>query len=302
MNHVIEIPINGLFNVKECLWFLNRGFDDCMYEVYPDKVRRAFKFAGKIMLVDIYLLPDKLLLKWLSDEPTEEATLAIVDFVTEWFDLHADLNAFYQVITADERLTYMTEEYRGLRSIGMPDLFEALCWGIIGQQINLKFAYTIKRKLVEKYGDFITYNDKRYYTFPTAETLTCAIKSELREMQLSEKKAEYLVTIAQAFTSGTISKDILLKLPDFESRAKLLTAIKGIGTWTANYALMKSMRERSSVPYGDAGLLNALVNHNFIENKGDNEAVVQFFSKFPGWEAYLVFYLWRTLAVPKIEG
>ena len=267
MKRVIEIPIGGLFNEKECLWFLNRGFDDCMYVVYPDRVRRAFKSNDEIMLVDIYLLPDKLLLKWLSDEPSEQGIATVIDFVKDWFDLDTDLMAFYKVIAADERVAYMVEEYSGLRSVGMPDLFEALCWGIIGQQINLKFAYTIKRRLVERYGEFIDYEDKRYYTFPKADMLAGVNASELRELQFSTKKAEYLMTIAGAFASGALSKSLLMGLPDFESRAKYLTGIRGIGTWTANYALMKSLREPSSIPYGDAGLLNALINHAVIEDK-----------------------------------
>ena len=301
MKPVIEIPIAGLFNAKECLWFLNRGFDDCMYVVYQDKVRRAFRLNSEIMLVDIYLLPDKLLLQWLSDAPSEQGIAKVIDFVKDWFDVDTDLIAFYQAIAADERLAYMVEEYNGLRSVGMPDLFEALCWGIIGQQINLKFAYTIKRRLVEQYGEFIDYEDKRYYTFPKAEALAGINANELRELQFSTKKAEYLITIAGAFASEALSKSLLMELPDFESRAKFLTGIRGIGTWTANYALMKSLREPSSIPFGDAGLLNALINHEIIRDKKDNQAIADFFGKFKGWESYLVFYLWRTLAVSKPE-
>lgn len=43
----------------------------------------------------------------------------------------------------------MTASYKGVRFIGIPDIFEAICWAIIGQHINLKFAYTLKRRLVE---------------------------------------------------------------------------------------------------------------------------------------------------------
>lgn len=45
------------------------------------------------------------------------------------------------------------DEFYGLRNIGIPDLFEAIVWGILGQQINLAYAYTLKRRLVETFGD-----------------------------------------------------------------------------------------------------------------------------------------------------
>lgn len=156
-NTKMEIPLFGLFNRLECLWFLNRGFDDCMYKVYADRVRRAFKYGDEIMLVDIYPMPDKLVLEWLNGDPSGEGISTVVAFVNDWFDLDSDLAVFYQAIALDERLAYMVDEYRGLRFVGMPDLFEALAWCIIGQQINLTFAYTVKRRLVEVYGDYVDY-------------------------------------------------------------------------------------------------------------------------------------------------
>jgi DNA-3-methyladenine glycosylase II len=295
-NDRIEIPLYGLFNERECLWFLSRGFDDCMYKVCGDRVRRAFKWSGEIMLVDIYPMPNKLALQWLNGTPSDEGISSVVAFVRDWFDLDSDLNTFYEALEEDERLVYMTNQYRGLRFVGMPDLFEALAWGIIGQQINLTFAYTIKRRLVEQYSEYVDYEGEKYFIFPTPEVLAQANISDLRALQFSEKKAEYLVTIAAAFASGTLSRNILLELPDLESRIKLLTGIRGIGLWTANYALMKSLKEPSAIPHGDAGLLNALISHGIIKEKSDKEAIAEFFSRFVGFESYLVFYLWRSLA------
>jgi DNA-3-methyladenine glycosylase II len=295
-NDRIEIPLSGLFNERECLWFLSRGFDDCMYKVYADRVRRAFKTGGETMLVDIYPMPDKLVLQWLNGTPSPQGINTVVAFVTDWFDLDSNLGAFYEALAQNERLAYIANQYRGLRFVGMPDLFEALAWGIIGQQINLTFAYTIKRRLVEQYGESVNYEGENYFIFPAVEVLAGANISDLRALQFSEKKAEYLVTIAAAFASGILSRDILLELPDLESRIKLLTGIRGIGLWTANYALMKSLKEPSAIPHGDAGLLNALISHGIIKEKSDKDAIAELFNRFRGFESYLVFYLWRSLA------
>jgi DNA-3-methyladenine glycosylase II len=298
-NKKIEIPLSGLFNEQECLWFLNRGFDDCMYTVYSDRVRRAFKSGDEIMLVDVYPMPDKLVLEWLNGDPSDHGISTVGDFVKNWFDLDSDLTAFYKIIAADERIAYMADEYRGLRFVGMPDFFEALAWCIIGQQINLTFAYTVKRRLVELYGDYVEYQNRKYYIFPAPEVLAKADINDLRTLQFSVKKAEYLITIAAAFADEKLSRKILIELPDLESRIKFLVGIRGIGLWTANYALMKSLKEPSCIPHGDAGLLNALVNHGIIKTKTDQQTITEFFKAFQGWESYLVFYLWRTLALTK---
>jgi len=293
---IIELPIKGIFSEKECLWFLNRGFDDCIYRVYPDKIRRAFEAAGELMLVDIYLSPTNLSVQWLTAEPSEKGIEYVKTFLTGWFDLDIDLADFYEKLSAQPELAYMADRYRGLRFIGMPNLFEALAWGIIGQQINLTFAYTIKRRLVERYGPYIKYQSDKYYLFPSPERISIVNIADLRGMQFSGKKAEYLITVAKAISTKALIKQILYQLPDFASRLKYLTDLRGIGHWTANYVLMKSLKEQSCIPYGDAGLLNALVNHGIIKEKKDVAIIEDFFRKFIGWESYLVFYLWRSLA------
>ncbi|ACU02542.1 DNA-3-methyladenine glycosylase family protein [Pedobacter heparinus] len=298
-NKKVEIPVSGLFSKAECLWFLSRDFDDCMYSVFEDRVRRGFRQGSGIMIVDIYPMSDKLILEWLNISPSAEDITAVVQFVSEWFDLNTDLIPFYKTIAADRRISYMAEDFAGLRFIGMPDFFEALAWCIIGQQINLSFAYKVKRRLVERYGTCTQFDGQKYYLFPGPEIIAKASISDLRELQFSEKKAEYIIAIAEAFLNGMLNKELLQRLPDLESRIKFLTNIRGIGQWTANYALMKSLKEPACIPYGDAGLLNALLNHGIIKSKDNKPAIAKFFKAFEGWQSYIVFYLWRALSKPK---
>lgn len=291
----IELPAQILFSAKECLWFLNRGFDDCMYKVYPDKIRRAFQYNEELILTDIYISQQQLNIIWLTPEPSKQAINAIKTFIVNWFDLEQDLQIFYSKLAEKPALAYMPSLYQGLRLVGIPDLFEALAWAIIGQQINLTFAYKMKRRLVERYGTSISYQDELYYLFPSTQTIASAEIHDLLNMQFSRKKAEYLITVAQAITSGALSKKILLEQPDFPSRIKFLTNLRGIGIWTANYVLMKSLKEPSCIPHGDSGLLKALINHRILKDKTDTRTINELFGEFKGWESYLVFYLWRSL-------
>lgn len=298
-----EIVLAHQISPKELLWFLSRGFDDPVYRVSNDSVFRAFKIGDEKLLVKI--MPGVWLVKieWLYGERAEAGVAVVKAFITEWFDLDADIAPFYALLQLNNQLHYMAADFSGLKLVGMPDLFEALVWAIIGQQINLTFAYKLKCRLVEKYGDFIDHEGTRYYTFPSPEAITTADTEELRAMQLSGSKINYLKNAAAAFTEGKINKAILKALPDAASRRNLLTAQKGIGVWTANYVLMKCLRDQTAIPFGDAGLLNALLNHGIIANKTDLAQMHQLFEQFRGWEAYLVFYLWRSLApIPEIRA
>jgi len=292
----IRIPVGPLFSFRECRWFLHRNFDDCMHVVEEDQVKKALLIDGHLLLVSLSEEKEALRVQVLKGPDTPALRKAVTDYITDWWDLDRDLLPFYQQIAKHKQLAYMAADYKGLRLLGMPDLFEAISWAIIGQQINLSFAYKLKRRLVEKYGTHLDHEGSKHYLFPSPEALMRATPEDLRAMQFSQQKIRYLLTVAEAFFSGGISKQELIALPDFAARQQALLALKGVGIWTANYALMKSLKEPGSIPHGDAGLLNALLAHSLIKDKSDLRAIERLFAKFAGWESYLVIYLWRSLA------
>ncbi|CAL1517171.1 DNA glycosylase [Chitinophaga sp. MM2321] len=294
--NLIRIPFDPSFNFRECLWFLNRNYDDCLHRVNDTYIEKALIIDQQPVLFRIDADSAHLIVTILEGPVTVAIKAAIRCYIAEWFDMDRDIKPFYKLLRQDKRLSYMAKDFAGLRLIGIPDLFEAICWCIIGQQINLVFAYKIKRRLAEKYGTKVIYGDTVHYIFPDSTVLQLATMEDLRAMQFSARKVEYLVTVAKAFSNGTLSKEMIRNLPDFSARQQALIRIKGIGIWTANYVLMKSLREPSGIPYGDAGLLNALIKHGIIRDKKEQAAMTLFFQQFVGWESYLAFYCWRSLA------
>jgi len=293
------MPVPEDFSFGECSWYLDRGFDDCVYKVKGEKIVKALKLDGRALLVEIAGGKGCLEVVVLEGKADE---VLLTAYIREWMDIDRDLSPFYGLLGKDKRLSYMCQDFRGLRLVGIVDLFEALCWSIIGQQINLSFAYTLKRRLVEKYGSSFFYEGETYHLFPDCKILTGADAEELRGMQFSRSKAAYLIGLADVFARGELSREQLMALPDRESRLQALMKIKGIGIWTANYCLMKSLRDPSGIPHGDTGLLTALANHGIVKDRKELTKIERFFSKYKGWESYLVFYLWRSLAVRPVNS
>ncbi|MCF0069920.1 DNA repair protein [Dyadobacter sp. CY261] len=298
MDHpTILIPVPPFFSFQECLWFLNRNYDDCLHVISDNAIWKAIQTPFGDVLFHIQEHGGFLEIETLAGPANPECRDFLTSFVKEWFDLERDIQPFYAHLKRDKRLAYMADDFTGLRLIGISDMFEALCWCIIGQQINLTFAYKLKRRLVERFGRHLEWDNQVFYIFPDAETLANAEVDELRAMQFSEKKAQYISGIARAFVAGMLSKEGIAALPDFPAQQKALTSHKGIGIWTANYALMKSLRVPQGIPHGDVGLLNALVAHGIIADRTEKDKINAFFGAFAGWETYLAFYLWRSLAV-----
>ncbi|MGV3631682.1 MAG: DNA-3-methyladenine glycosylase family protein [Bacteroidota bacterium] len=291
-NPIFYIRLPEFFSFRHCLWYLDRNLDDCTHEVSGDKVRKLVKLQGEKILLEISSESGSLKIEALSGKVTHPKD--VISYVSNWFDLDRDLAPFYGQINRDPDLHPLLQ-LQGLRLIGIPDFFEAIAWGIIGQQINLAFAYKMKRRFTERYGESLLYDKKAYYLFPDPEIVQHIPIEDLKAFQFSGRKAEYLIGAAALFAAGELSKEQISALKSEDLMLQKLISIRGIGEWTAHYALLKGIKTMNNIPYGDTGLDTALYKLKGIERKQNRKVVDAFFEQFRGWKSYLVFYLWQSL-------
>lgn len=199
-----EIATPPLFNFSESLWFLNRNLDDCMHYVTDAFVRKLIPVNSKPVLFEVSENKGALQIKILKGIVSDSS--AIVTYLNEWLDMDRDIKPFYTLLKKDVDLADFAKIYKGFHMVGIPYLFETLCWCVIGQQINLNFAYKIKRRLVEAYGENVVYDGKSYFLFPEPETIKKIKIAELKELQLTTRKAEYIIGIAEKMSSGRLGK------------------------------------------------------------------------------------------------
>jgi DNA-3-methyladenine glycosylase II len=130
--------------------------------------------------------------------------------------------------------------------------------------------------------------------FPKTEVVARLTHDQLLPLQFSRQKSKYTVGIAESFLSGQISKDKIKDLPWDEALNELLK-IKGVGQWTANYALLRTFRYPNAFPLGDAGINNAIKKILKLDRRPTTEEVAKYFKKYKGWEAYATLYLWKMI-------
>jgi DNA-3-methyladenine glycosylase II len=106
--------------------------------------------------------------------------------------------------------------------IGMPHLFESLVWSIIGQQINLNFAYSLKEKLVHNFGQKLIHNNEAFYALPTPERLASLNIEDFQPFQFSRSKAQYIINVSREFAEGNLSQKALKKLSFEEVKENLI--------------------------------------------------------------------------------
>lgn len=292
---VISLPNN--FDMNANLGYLTREKNECMFEIENDIMTKVIAIGEIRSLVQISVVNNKQMVvhflketrpieKWKREE--------IVTYIYEWFDLDNDLTPFYEMAKADPLLKMPAQKFYGLRVIGIPDLFEALCWGVLGQQINLAFAYSLKKQFVERYGDSIEWNGKKYWVFPTYERIAQLSPTDLADIKMTVKKSEYIIGIAKLMASEELSREKLMKM-SFKDAEKNLIKIRGIGPWTANYVLMRCLRFQTAFPIDDVGLINSIKVLRHMDRKPTKDEILEISFPWKNWESYATFYLWRVL-------
>ncbi|MFY9550491.1 MAG: hypothetical protein WAU32_05015, partial [Thermoanaerobaculia bacterium] len=169
----------------------------------------------------------------------------------------ADVRPFYRAHGEDVLLSSSIRDFRGLRIAGLPSLWEALVTAILAQQVNLKFAYDIRRELALAFGRRARIGGQDFVAFPAPQALSGTTPAGLRRFRLSESKAGAIASLARAFADGSLAESAIAALPDEEGIAQL-TAFRGVGRWTAEIALLRGLGRTDIFPAGDLGVVKYL--------------------------------------------
>ena len=160
-----------------------------------------------------------------------------------------DLVAFSAWAAGDELLAPLVVRFAGFRPTLAPDPFEMLVGAITAQQVSLIAALAIRNRLVEQLGERVG----RVWAFPARERVAAASEEELFSLGFSRRKAEYVIGLARS----DLDLATLALLPDEEVKAQL-TALRGLGEWTADWFLARYLGRPRAWPAGDLALRKAV--------------------------------------------
>lgn len=166
------------------------------------------------------------------------------------------------------------------------DYYRALGDSIIGQQLSVKAAASIKKRFRDLFGG----------TFPEPQAILQKSIDELRTAGLSNAKAKYIQDLAQHIIDGKIDFADIDELTN-EAIVKKLTDVKGIGEWTVHMFLMFCMGRTDVLAVGDLGIRNAVQNLYNLDYTPSPKEVTDIATK-NGWHPYesiACWYLWYSL-------
>lgn len=298
-------------------------------DVFEDGVyRRLLEFDGRPALLSVRstgrITAPELSLELAGDGLTD-AHLSSAAAQAAWMlGTAQELTPFYQLAATDPPLAGLTREFPGLHLPRTPTLFEALALAILGQQIAAGVARTLRRRLIETYGTAAQFGGATYYAFPRPAAIAAAPPEELRALKLSARKAEYLQNLAAAALNppgdaaipgytelggdGSRSDaaesvgdgaapgglESLAQRPEAELTARL-TALRGIGPWTAQWALVRGLARPDALPLGDLALRRA-VSRLYRDNAPTTDAqVAETAQRWRPYRTYATVYLFAAM-------
>ncbi len=284
------------FDFLQCLKFLTRSPLEPCHVVENNILYKLEKFEGAPVLIKIQRRNKNFIqIDFSTPRPKKSIRARVAKYVWHWFDLGTDLKPFYRMAQKDPVLKNIVPDFYGLRIITIANLFEAVCWAIIGQHINLQFAYTLKKRFVESYGEKIIFDKKKYYLFPTPQVISRITVAELKRLQFTGKKSEYIIELAKKMNAGDLSKKSLLAEDGFKTARSKLMQLHGVGQWTVDYVGLRCLGDPAAFPVNDVGLQNAVKQQLGLNQKPTVDNLSKFSDRWQNWQAYATFYLWASL-------
>ena len=190
---------------------------------------------------------------------------------------------------ADEVMARLIDEHgalvrRDLKQERPGDAYGALLRSIVGQQLSTKAARTIYGRMLELFDGHA----------PSPLQLLAANPDDIRAAGLSRPKINYLRDLAQHVEEGALELERLPDLPDEEVAAQL-TAIKGLGQWTADMFLMFHLGRPDVLPVGDQGIRNAIKTQYRLRKLPHAKRMEKIARPWRPYRTLACLYLWRSL-------
>jgi DNA-3-methyladenine glycosylase II len=190
---------------------------------------------------------------------------------------------------ADEVMRRLIDEHGPLdeaaRRRGRPtDPYGALLRSIVGQQLSTKAARTIYERMTALFDGHA----------PTPQQLLDADPDAIRAAGLSRPKIAYLRSLAEHVLSGELELDRLHELSD-EEVAREITAVKGLGQWTADMFLIFHLGRPDVLPVGDLGVRRAVEREYGLETLPSAEELERLAERWRPYRSLASLYLWQSL-------
>src|SRR5688572_21283613 len=266
------------------------------YHAVDGEVVRSFWLHGKPIVMRLtQKKPDSAVhAEAFSDEHIGSLSADLERAAAHVISANDDLATFRAGIAKDKRLAGLVDALPGYKVMRGPDLWTMMLSSLVAQQISGAAARSIRNKLARAYGHVVSVDGEDVPVVPSAQRLYDLREEDLRAVGFSQKKAEYARGMAQALLDGTIVRDELKRMSPDEM-IKKLSALRGVGVWTAECIGIFCIGHPDLIPADDLGIQKAITHLYKLKADPKPKEVRARGEKWKGWRSYATTYLWAGL-------
>jgi DNA-3-methyladenine glycosylase II len=249
----VLLPVDGPLDCEATLARYRIWGEDPANRVSADAFRRVLRLDGHLVPYEVRWrgsVDDRELVVDVPHTRAPRVRDAVVYEVRCIFGLDFDLTGFYRMAKADVALAPLVTALHGMRPTLTPTALEMLVGSITAQQVNLSFAFALRASLVRRFGTRVPADGEPLYAFPEATVLARVPVRTFRAMKFSTRKGEYVRSVACAVGDGTLDLAQLTQASS-EQIVDTLTALRGLGRWTAEWFMARCLGRGDVCPAGD---------------------------------------------------
>ncbi|MGK5038244.1 DNA-3-methyladenine glycosylase family protein [Janthinobacterium sp. LB3P118] len=292
------LPLPAGYRRDDVIAFHSRDTEAVAEHVTPTGLRKGILLQGVPVVLDVAFTDDAAVCQAEiddNDNTVADLRAPLHGALLNILGLRIDPQPFAQLAAGDPLLAPLIRVNPGLRIVQSASPFEALTWAIIGQQINLSFAISLRRTFILQAG---RRHGSGLWCYPEARDVARLSVEELTSRKFSRAKAETVLRLARLVDEGTLS----LELPasgDVAAISQALLAVKGIGPWTVNYALLRGYGYADCSLHGDVAIRAALQRLLGEETKPDMARTEQWLRQYAPHRTMAAAHLWASLHAPE---
>ncbi|WP_425253661.1 DNA-3-methyladenine glycosylase family protein [Janthinobacterium sp. NFX145] len=289
------LPLPAGYRRDDVITFHSRDGEAVAEQVTPAGLRKGILVQGVPVVLDVAFTDAAAVCRAEIDgDGVGDLETPLHGALLNILGLRIDPQPFAQLAANDPLLAPLVSVNPGLRIVQSASPFEALTWAIIGQQINLPFAIALRRTFILQAG---CRHSCGLWCYPEARDVARLSVEELTSRKFSRAKAETVLRLARLVDEGELS----LELPpsgDVAAMSQALLAVKGIGPWTVNYALLRGYGYADCSLHGDVAIRAALQKLLGEEAKPDMARTEQWLRQYAPHRTMAAAHLWASLHAP----
>mgnify|MGYP000007481208 FL=1 len=285
----LEMPLPADYRLADLLSFHRRDAQALAERVTDDGLDKGLLWQGLPACLSLRFAAHRVRVSLQVDGDIDDDPQPLETLAAHMLGLTQPVHAFEAAYGAHPLLGRLIVANRGLRVPQAASAFEALTWAISGQQISLAVAISLRRRLIQLAGQ---QHSGGLFCYPDAAAVAALDEDVLGQAGFSRAKSQTLLRLAREVVEGRLPLDQWQADAPAEVIAEHLLALKGIGPWTVDYALLRGFARLDGSLHGDAAVRRQLQRLLGAEEKLTQPFVRDWLQPFAPWRALVAAHLW----------